>query len=142
MPDFNIPTDLYSRTGLPQNYQQGLLSSIMPKLSTALTNYPNIVPNYIEPQTRRFQDVAVEAGKGLLDQLATRNMLGSSFAGDEVTKLMRGLNQDRFSNLSDLNLQAQTAYPGLLSSLLQYGQSTENPLQPYQTMLNFLASQA
>jgi hypothetical protein len=142
MPDFNIPTDIFARSGLPENYRQGLLSSIMPKLNQAVTDFPGIVPQYIEPQTRRFQDVTAEAGKGLLDQLATRNMLGSSFANDAVTNLMKELNQQRFGNLADLSLQAKTAYPSFLGSLAGLGQATEQPLEPYQAMLNFLSTQA
>ncbi len=141
MPNFNIPTDVYSWSGLPQQHRESLLSAVMPQLNQAVTNYPNIMPGYVEPQMRKFKDVAKGAGQGLLDQLATRNVLGSQGAADATTGLMKGLNEQRFGKLADLDLQSKMAQPGMLGQIAGLGQASEQPFQPYQAMLNFLMSQ-
>ena len=136
--NLNIPTDVYSWSGLPQQHREGLLSSIMPQLTQSISEYPNIVSGYIAPQMRGFKDVAVKAGQGLLNQLATRNVLGSQTATDATTQLMKELNADKFEQLAEMDFQSKMAYPSLLGSLAGLGQASEQPFQPYQAILEFL----
>lgn len=192
MPDtnFNIPTDTYSWSGLPKQHREGLLSSIMPQLQTAAGAYPGTVTagfdkargtlgelsnlyqampgqvsGYMGRQMRGFKDVAAEAGQGLLNQLAGRNMLGSSMAGDAGVQLMKGLNQQGWGKLADLGygttMTSQLGladvfnqlakldigetemlgeYPGLLAQIAALGRGTEDPFQPYQAFLNFMGA--
>ena len=187
--DFNVPTDVYSWAGLPPTERTGLLSSIMPQLKTAAGAYPETittgfdkargtlgelstlyqdmpgqVSGYMGRQMRGFKDVAAEAGQGLLNQLASRNMLGgSSMAGDAGVQLMKMLNEQRFGKLADLGyattMESQRGKadvlskqmgldigemgmlaeePGMLAQLAALGRGAEDPFQPYQAFLNFL----
>lgn len=143
MPDtdpftFNIPTDVYPYTGLPQPYRGQLLSTVMPKLTQAVTDYPDIIPQYMEPQMRRFKGTAMEAGQGLLNQLASRNVLGSQVSGDAMVNLMKQLNEQRFGRLADMSLQAKLQYPSMLAQIAGMGQVTEDPLAPYQMIADLL----
>jgi hypothetical protein len=139
MADFNIPTNVYSWSGLPKEHREGLLSSLMPQLTKAATEYPQIVPQYMNRQMRQYGDVAKTAGQGLLNQLAGRNMLGGSKpAIDAGSQLMKELNQQRFGQLADMEFQSKMAYPSMLSELVGLGKATEQPFEPYQAIVDLI----
>lgn len=137
---FNIPTDVYPYSGLPKQHREGLLSSIMPKLTQAATQYPQALEDYTGRMTRGFGDVVRTEGQGLLNQLAGRNVLGSQVGGDAMVNLLKELNKQATGTMADVGFQAHTAYPGMLAGIAGLGQATENPLAPYQLMTNILMS--
>lgn len=142
MADFNIPTNVYSWSGLPAQHRESLLSSLMPSLTKAATEYSQIVPQYMNRQMRQYGDVAKEAGQGLLNTLAGRNMLGGSKpAIDAGTQLMKDLNEQRFGQLADMELESKLTYPSMLGQLVGLGTASEQPFEPYQAMMNFLLAQ-
>ena len=142
MPDapftFNVPSDLYPWTGLPPQHREGLLSSIMPQLTQAATQYPQALEDYTGRMTRGFGDVVRTEGQGLLNQLAVRNILGSQTGGDAMVNLLKELNKQATGTMADVGFQAQTAYPSILAGIAGLGRGAEEPLAPYQLMANIL----
>ena len=143
MPDtdpstFNVPTNLYPYSGLPKQHREGLLSSIMPQLTQAATQYPQALQDYTGRMTRGFGDVVRTEGQGLLNQLAGRNMLGSQAGGDAMVNLLKGLNRQATGTMADVGFRAQTQYPSMLAGIAGLGQATEDPLAPYNLMSQLL----
>jgi len=137
-PIFDMPKNLYPWSGLPPQHREGLLSSIMPQLKKAATEYPQALTDYTGRMTRGFGDVVRTEGQGLLNQLAGRNVLGSQVSGDAMVQLMKELNKQATGTMADVGVQAKTAYPGLLSQIAGLGRGGEDPSVPYRTFLNFL----
>lgn len=136
---FNIPTDVYSRSGLPKQYQESILSALVPNMISSakqLSDMGNPNASFVGRTMRSGKDAVTGGMTGVLNKLVNRGMMNSQTASDALTQLGMGLNQQIYGNLADM----QTKIPGLLGNLVGLGQSTENPFQPYQSILSLIQS--
>ena len=141
---FDIPLDVYSRSGLPKQHQENLLSSIMPQLIGATGNLTNLATNpnnsMIGRTLRAGKDVTTNTMGGMLSKLAGRGLMDSQTGKDAIKELGMGLNEQIYGQLAGKQYDLQTQLPGILANIAGLGQSTENPFQPYQSVLSLIQS--
>jgi len=147
---FNFPMDKFPRSysGLGPEYQ-GMLTSLLPQIKGAYEQYPETVKGgynqAISDAGSSFKNTLQPQLQQILNNLASRNMINSSVAGDTMAGAARGVAQDITGTQAGLGLareQALAQYPQLLTNLLSQGQYSEstNELAPYQSALGFLQS--
>jgi len=143
----DIPLDKYAFTGLPKEYQTGLLDWVMPKLKESTMNFQNMFMDptssgttggYMDRLARGFKEHAAPAGQDLLNKLAGANMMGSQRATDQGVDLMSELSKGFFDTMAGAGYQSMADMPQLLTSIAGMGQSSEQPFQPYQAFLNLI----
>jgi len=158
--NFDIPSDVYPYTKQSQQSQTGMdwgsdfgqtLSPLLQQSAQQLPGLLSGISPAIQGQYSSLMKQALgpEAFQGTLNQLANKNMLNSSVAGDAMSKTASNIatqvgNQGYNSLLQ--GLLAQTQLPsqlGNLGQLLQTSQSsgesiTEQPLAPYELLAKML----
>lgn len=167
---FTFPLDKYPQSySGPTSEVQGMLNKLLPTLESTFTNYPGQRQAYYNQArgdiTQGFNDASTNlqstftqnlkpALQNVLNQLASRNMINSSVAGDTMAQASRGVMQDIFGKQAEFDLAKQAAladiaktegtemskYPTLLTDLARLGQysETKNELAPYQSSLDFM----
>lgn len=147
---FDFPLDKF-----PKSYSgigpeaTGMLSSLIPQVKEAALQYPETVKG---GYGQAISDVGKSYGRTLqpqlqqiLNNLAKRNVISSSVAGEALGGAARGVASDvigQQANLGFAREQALAQYPQLLTNLLGQGRYTESSDEgvPYRSALGFLQS--
>jgi len=147
---FEIPTDVYpyatsdSYGGLPSEYIEQLLSSLMPQLVASIEALPGSIDEYTQAGLGAYDSamrgVITQSMPSILNEIFGRNMQESSIAGD----VTQGMMSDYLTTYAPLayqtamtGAQMQANLPSLLADIAGLGitdisqTDQADPLAPY-----------
>jgi len=144
---FMLPEDKYPYSGLPESYRDQLLSFVMPRLQTSVTNMPQNIDNFtnqaLGTYRQELQNALKEMIPNVINNLAKRGILSSSVAENTLAQTASKAATQSATKGYETAMQAalmKNNIPNTLAGLLQYGQYSQDPSVMYRTMANILAS--
>jgi hypothetical protein len=133
------------RSGLPEKYQESLLSSIIPELIKASQSYKSDVDKGMQDAQGMYKAITDQLSKetlpGVLNDLANRNVIDSSIASDAIAKANSNIAttagiQAYQSGVDAAKLKSQ--YPQILAQIASLGSSSTDDLQKYKLLSDVL----
>jgi hypothetical protein len=150
---FNLDTSMFgtdisnlrtgSSSGLPEQYRDQVLDSVIPRLLESLQDYRQDIDDSTTASKDMYNSMSrqamKEASQGILDNLAQRNIFSGSVVGDAYGKGMSQI-ADQYANKGFESAMAAAAMkanePAILSQAAGLGISSEsyNELKPYELL--------
>ena len=130
-----------SYSGLPGAFNTTFLENLMPQMNNAINNYDANIDQSTNLANQMYSNIAKKAIKkdatGVLNNLASRNILNSTVASDALAKSATNIADSLANKGFETGMLAagmKAEKPKVLGSLLGQGQvsTQENPLAPYE----------
>ena len=145
MPAYDPNNFQQSRTGLPKDYLNQFLGSLMPQFKNSMDNLDSNITGYFnkakQANADQTQDLLHSVLQTSLNSLASRGMTNSKVASTAIGNATG----DVMKNVLNQNLQlgvaeakARTQLPSSLGQLMQYGQvsTASDPGGPFRDLLS------
>jgi len=141
-----------SSSGLPAQYRDQLLKSVMPSLTDSINNMPGNIDSFYKNSMSSYgQDLMNALQTNIprtVSNLANRGILNSSVASKSIQGTTDAAMKDYANKGYQAALQAallKSQTPNLLGNMLQYGSSSssysEDKTALYQTLAQMLMAQ-
>lgn len=133
------------RSGLPEKYQESLLSSIIPQLVNSAETYKSDVDTYSDKAQGMYKSITDQLSRdtlpGTLNDLASRNVLDSSVASDSIAKTQSNIANTAAIQAYQTGMDAaqlKANYPQILTQIASLGSASTDDLAPYELLSNML----
>ena len=152
----NFPTDIFPSSsgysGLPPQYRDQLLESIIPQLTSSAKNMPGQIDNYFNESMNAYKQQMNNTLKtnipSAVNNLSNRGVLDSRVASDTLGNVASNANQDFATQSYGAALEAaklKAMLPTLLSQIAGIGSSSatmsQDPTQMYQIFAQLMLGQ-